>query len=98
MNGQKLIVLKPFGPVQCVFDFDDTEPIPNATEVMEEADLIQKYTESLQQAQGDLANKTMETLGGTSIILCLGIDVCEPKKEELDIYYPMQLCSKEFYL
>lgn len=62
MNGQRLIVLKPFGPVQCVFDFDDTEPIPNATEVFEEADLIQKYTASLQQAQGDLAKKTMETL------------------------------------
>lgn len=62
LNGQKLIVLKPFGPVQCVFDFEDTEPIPNATEVMEEADLIKKYTESLQQAQGDLDKKKMETL------------------------------------
>lgn len=62
LNGQRLIVLKPFGPVQCVFDFDDTEAIPNATEVIEEADLIQKYTASLQQTQGDLANKTMETL------------------------------------
>lgn len=40
LNGQKLIVLKPFGPVQCVFDYEDTEPIPNATEVMKEADLI----------------------------------------------------------
>lgn len=62
LNGQKLIVLKPFGPVQCVFDFEDTEPIPNATEVMEEADLIKKYTENLQQAQGDLDKKIMETL------------------------------------
>ena len=62
LNGQKLIVLKPFGPVQCVFDFDDTEPIPNATKVMEETELMQKYTESLQQAQGNLADKTMETL------------------------------------
>ena len=62
LNGQKLIVLKPFGPVQCVFDFEDTEPIPNATEVMEEADLIKKYTESLQQAQGDLDKKKLETL------------------------------------
>lgn len=62
LNGQKLIVLKPFGPVQCVFDYEDTEPIPNATEVMKEADLIKKYTESLQQAQGDLDKKKMETL------------------------------------
>ena len=62
LNGQKLIVPKPFGPVQCVFDFDDTEPIPNATKVMEETELMQKYTESLQQAQGYLADKTMETL------------------------------------
>ena len=62
LNGQKLIVLKPFGPVQCVFDFEDTEPIPNATKVMKEADLIKKYTESLQQAQGDLDKKKMDTL------------------------------------
>lgn len=62
LNGQRLIVLKPFGPVQCVFDFEDTEPIPDATELMEEVDLIQKYTESLQQAQGDLYYKTMKTL------------------------------------
>ena len=62
LNGQKLIVLKPFGPVQCVFDYEDTEPIPNATKVMKEADLIKKYTESLQQAQGDLDKKKMETL------------------------------------
>ena len=27
--------------------------------------------------------------GGTSKNLCLGIDVSEPKKEELDIYYSM---------
>ena len=62
LNGQKLIVLKPFGPVQCVFDFDDTEPIPNATEVIEEADLMKKVTENFQQAQGELPKKTMETL------------------------------------
>lgn len=62
LNGQKLIVLKPFGPVQCVFDFEDTEPIPNATKVMKEADLIKKYTESLQQAQGDLDKKKMDIL------------------------------------
>lgn len=62
LNGQKLIVLKPFGPVQCVFDFEDTEPIPKATKVIEKADLIKKYTEGLQQAQGDLDNKTMNTL------------------------------------
>lgn len=62
LNGQKLIVLKPFGPVQCVFDFEDTEPIPNAIKVMKEADLIKKYTESLQQAQGDLDKKKMDTL------------------------------------
>ena len=62
LNGQKLIVLKPFGPVQCVFDYEDTEPIPNATKVMKEADLIKKYTESLQQAQGDLDKKKMDTL------------------------------------
>lgn len=62
LNSQKLIVLKPFGPVQCVFDYEDTEPIPNATKVMKEADLIKKYTESLQQAQGNLDKKKMETL------------------------------------
>ena len=27
INAQKLIILKPFGPIQCVFDFSDTEPI-----------------------------------------------------------------------
>lgn len=29
------------------------------------------------------------SFGGTSKNLCLGIDVSEPKKEELDIYYSM---------
>lgn len=62
LNGQKMIVLKPFGPVQCVFDFEDTEPIPGATEVMEEVDLMKKYTESLSQAQGNMAKTTMDTL------------------------------------
>lgn len=62
LNGQKLIILKPFGPVQCVFDFSDTEPIPNATKSIKEADLMQKYTESLQQAQGQLPKSIMDTL------------------------------------
>ena len=74
LNGQKLIVLKPFGPVQCVFDFEDTEPIPNATKVIEKADLIKKYTEGLQQAQGDLDNKTMNTLASNLPVYGIYLD------------------------
>ena len=29
INGQKLIILKPFGPIQCVFDYSDTEKNPD---------------------------------------------------------------------
>lgn len=42
VNAQKLIILKPFGPVQCVFDYGDTEEIPGALNVLDEADIM-KY-------------------------------------------------------
>ena len=35
-----------------------------------------------------------EKIGGTCIILCLGIDVSKSKQEELDIYDTMQLCPE----
>lgn len=62
INAQKLIILKPFGPVQCVFDYSDTEKIPNALNVLEESDLMKLWDENLRQTNGEIKDKTWDTL------------------------------------
>lgn len=60
INGQKLIILKPFGPVQCVFDYSDTEEIPNACHVFNESDLMKLWDENLKQTKGEIADETWD--------------------------------------
>ncbi len=54
---KKLIILKPFGPVQCVFDYGDTEEIPGALNVLDEADIMKLWDESLKQTKGEIKRR-----------------------------------------
>lgn len=62
LNSQKLIILKPFGPVQCVFDYSDTEPIPNVDKVVDETVLMEDWNNGLMKANGSVQHKIMDTL------------------------------------
>ena len=62
INAQKLIILKPFGPVQCVFDYGDTEEIPGALNVLDEADIMKLWDESLKQTKGEIKKETWDIL------------------------------------
>ena len=62
VNAQKLIILKPFGPVQCVFDYGDTEEIPGALDVLDEADLMKLWDESLKRTKGEIEKETWDIL------------------------------------
>lgn len=62
VNAQKLIILKPFGPVQCVFDYGDTEEIPGASDALNESDLMKLWDESLKRTKGDIKKETWDIL------------------------------------
>lgn len=62
VNAQKLIILKPFGPVQCVFDYDDTEPTPNAEKTLTNSDLMEMWDKGLMQAKGVISTEQMTNL------------------------------------
>lgn len=62
VNAQKLIILKPFGPVQCVFDYGDTEEISGALDVLDEADLMKLWDKSLKRTKGEIEKGTWDIL------------------------------------
>lgn len=62
INAQKLIILKPFGPIQCVFDYGDTEEILGALNVLDEADLMKLWDESLKRTKGEIEKETWDIL------------------------------------
>lgn len=62
INAQKLIVLKPFGPVQCVFDYGDTEPDPDAERTLTNSDLMEIWDKGLMQAKGAVPAEQMTNL------------------------------------
>ena len=62
INAQKLIILKPFGPVQCVFDYEDTEEIPGALNVLDEVELMGLWDEKLKQTKGEVKQETWNIL------------------------------------
>lgn len=62
VNAQNIIILVPFGPIQCVFDYSDTIPIPGGLEALEIVDLMDKYDKGLLQAKGKLADNILENL------------------------------------
>lgn len=62
LNGQRLIVLKPFGPIQCVFDYSDTEPFPGVDKVVDETELMEMWDNGLIKAKGTVQHDVMNTL------------------------------------
>ena len=60
-NAQQLITLVNFGPVQCLFDFSDTEPIPDA-DAIEEAALMEMWDSGLRGIQGSISEGDFNTL------------------------------------
>lgn len=62
LNAQKIIILKPFGPIQCIFDYGDTEPLENAKDVIDETGLMEIFDKSLKRTEGDVPPNTMSVL------------------------------------
>ncbi len=60
-NAQQLIILRQFGPIQCVFELSDTEPIPGRP-VTEEAELLERFNKSLMSAEGDIPQYLLQRL------------------------------------
>lgn len=60
-NARKLITLMPFGPVQCMFDYSDTEPVEGA-EVKGEAELIEMYENRVKHTKGEIDPDKFEQL------------------------------------
>ena len=60
-KAQQLITLQNFGPVQCLFDFPDTEPIPGV-KAKEEAELMEMWDNGLKSIQGEIDSSSINTL------------------------------------
>lgn len=61
-NAQKIIILKPFGPVQCAFDYEDTQPIPGVEYVYDDVQILEDFNKTLSKTKGDLPEGMLETL------------------------------------
>ena len=61
VNAQKLITLMPFGPVQCMFDFADTETIDDTKEVSA-AQLMEEWYNGLKKTKGSVSQEVMSVL------------------------------------
>lgn len=55
-NAQRLITLKNFGPVQCMFDYGDTEPIPGCEEYEFNA-IMENWLRSVMKSSGSPDDK-----------------------------------------
>jgi len=60
-NSQQLITLIPFGPIQCMFDYSDTEPIPG-TNAVTETKLMEIWDNGLMKTKGEVDNSSMINL------------------------------------
>ena len=60
-NAQKLITLRQFGPVQCMFDISDTEPIPGIP-LNDDAKILEMWNNSLKRTEGDVDEEELKTL------------------------------------
>lgn len=60
-NAQKLITLRQFGPVQCMFDISDTEPIPGAP-VREDAQILEMWNSTLKKTEGEVDEQVFKLL------------------------------------
>lgn len=62
INAQCIIILKPFGPVQCVFDYGDTEIIPGMELLASKADLMEEWDATFRKIEGDIPDNLYKTL------------------------------------
>ncbi len=60
-NAQRLITMRNFGPIQCMFDLSDTEPIPGLP-VTKESELLEKFDKMLKRPEGTIDKKLLDTL------------------------------------
>lgn len=60
-NAQKLITLRPFGPVQCMYDISDTEPTSDSQMTSDE-ELIDKYNRSFEIQEGEISKNMYNQL------------------------------------
>ncbi len=60
-NGQKLITLKQFGPVQCLFDISDTEPI-NSKDMTEDEEILENWESKLRRIEGNVDPHLLKAL------------------------------------
>ncbi len=60
-NAQRLITLMNFGPIQCMFEYSDTEHIPGTEEHSEE-EIFEKWDKMLQNTSGNPDDGELENL------------------------------------
>lgn len=72
-NARKLITLKVFGPIQCMFDYESTEPIPGTPE-LDEAKILEDWNRSLDQATGEPDKEKYQNLLSNLPLLGILID------------------------
>ena len=72
-NARKLITLKVFGPIQCMFDYEGTEPIPGTPEE-DEAKILEDWNKTLVQATGELDKEKYNNLLSNLPLLGILID------------------------
>lgn len=62
-NAQNLITLRPFGPVQCMYDISDTEPASGSPMTSDE-ELIDKYNRTFEIQEGEISKALYDQLLG----------------------------------
>ena len=60
-NARKLITLMNFGPIQCMFEYSDTEPIPGM-EIFEESRIFEDWDKILTSTDGEPNKNDMDNL------------------------------------
>ncbi len=60
-NAQKLIILKQFGPVQCIFDISDTEPI-DKEHMTEDEYILEQWENRLNRIEGNIDYRVLKQL------------------------------------
>lgn len=60
-NARQLITLRQFGPIQCMFDVSDTEPMPGY-KITTENEILDRWNSSLTRSEGKIEKELLETL------------------------------------
>lgn len=73
VNAQKLITLVPFGPIQCMFDFEDTEPINDQISVPK-AELMEEWYNTLKKTRGNIDKSKLDLLISNLMVYGIYLD------------------------